>query len=149
MVPAPTQRGNTAGKPGHSWFARPPGSQGWRNYFTCSSSAVTSSAGLSQFSLSYSNPAGGGIAVELDVPGGAIHFSITVPPQLRVWDPTVNRYQGESGYGSAMVGFQDEITVHGPSLAAYQCIPITLIAHLDGSMTAGTSADGTDWMWPA
>jgi hypothetical protein len=107
--------------------------------------------GMSQYAFAYANPAGGSVSVNLDVPGSAMRSYNQAPPQVWAWDPTINNYRGQSGYGLTWVGFQDKITIQGPSLAAYQSIPITMILHLDGSLTAGTgggtSGAGNAGMW--
>lgn len=51
-------------------------------------------------------------------------------------------YQGNlfgttGGGGYVWVGFQDAVTISGPPPAAYQTIPITLRAHLDGTLVPG------------
>lgn len=94
--------------------------------------------GLSRGDWNYANPAGGGYSASLDVPAAALRSSVTAPPELHLAYNGIDGYW--SGHGLASVGFQDVVTISGPPLAAYQTIPITLRAHLDGTLTPGNGA---------
>lgn len=92
-------------------------------------------AGLSQGNWNYANPAGGGYSVSLDVPAAALRSSVIAAPEfISVHNGS---YSYWSGRGWARVGFQDAVTISGPPLAPYQTIPITLRAHLEGTLTPG------------
>jgi hypothetical protein len=95
--------------------------------------------GLSRAAYAYANPLGGGYAVSLDVPAGTLRASAAGSPEF-VFDQVANgNYYNvaRSSQALAWVGFADRITIQGPPLAAYQTIPITLRAHLDGTLAPG------------
>lgn len=84
------------------------------------------------------NPAGGFYDVELDVPAGKIHSSIQSPPKVYV--QTATDVLNRDGAASSHVRFQDRITITAPTVGYQQWPILTLRAHLDGSLTAGTGA---------
>lgn len=94
--------------------------------------------GLAQAHYVDFNPAGGFYDVELDVPAGKIHSSIQSPSKVYV--QTATDFLNRDGNAWSHVSFQDRITITAPTVGYQQWPILTLHAHLDGSLTAGTSA---------